>query len=524
MFWADRIAAELVDRGPRWVDDMKTPSGIIHVGSLRGVILHDVIYKALLDAGNQAKFTYLIDDSDPMDDLPKYLDQEVYRQYMGVPFYKIPSPVPGYKSYAEYYAQDFIDVFNKLGAQPEIIPTSSLYLNGTLNEAIEIALNNTEAIQDLMQQISGSQKRQLGWVPFQPICENCGKVGTTRAYSWDPASKTVEYVCEPSMVKWAQGCGYHGRVSPFNGTGKLPWKVEWPAKWFALGINVEGEGKDHSSAGGSRDIADAITTQIFKSQPPYDIPYEFFQFGGRKMSSSKGVGVSAREVSEILPPELLRFLMIRPRPNQVIDFDPKGMTIPNLFDEYDRCATIYFGAEGDPDFGRAFELAQVRQRPPQDRYRPRFSTVASWIQLPNFDPYKAAAEAKGVPLTELDKAELAERIEYAKLWLEKYAPDDARFTVTESLPVEAVAQLNENQRRFLLKIADELERKPEWNATEFEQSMFNWGKAEGLGGREAFRAIYLALLGRTAGPKAALLILSLDPAFVIQRFHAAAAK
>ena len=51
MYWADKIASEIIKSGkhkPFWVDDMKTPSGRMHVGSLRGVIIHDLIYKALL--------------------------------------------------------------------------------------------------------------------------------------------------------------------------------------------------------------------------------------------------------------------------------------------------------------------------------------------------------------------------------------------------------------------------------------------------------------------------------------------
>ena len=83
MFWADRIAEELKSRGPQLVNDMKTPSGRIHVGSLRGPILHDIIYRALRHADIEARFTYVIDDHDPMDGLPIYLDEATYRPSHG---------------------------------------------------------------------------------------------------------------------------------------------------------------------------------------------------------------------------------------------------------------------------------------------------------------------------------------------------------------------------------------------------------------------------------------------------------
>src|SRR5579871_1470345 len=119
MFWADRIAADLRDKGPQLVDDMKTPSGPIHVGALRGVIVHDLAYRALRSAGVPVRFTYCIDDTDPMDGLPASLDPEVYRRWMGVPFHHIPAPDGSERSYARFYADDFIDVMRRLGATPE---------------------------------------------------------------------------------------------------------------------------------------------------------------------------------------------------------------------------------------------------------------------------------------------------------------------------------------------------------------------------------------------------------------------
>ena len=84
MFWADKVASEIISSGkykPYWVDDMKTPSGRVHVGALRGVVVHDLVYKALKDKGVKAKFTYVFEDHDPMDDIPSYLSREKYEKY-----------------------------------------------------------------------------------------------------------------------------------------------------------------------------------------------------------------------------------------------------------------------------------------------------------------------------------------------------------------------------------------------------------------------------------------------------------
>src|SRR5450756_1789623 len=65
MYWADELAAAVA--GPQVVNDSKSPSGTVHVGSLRGVVLHDAIHRALLGAGLEARFLYGVDDMDAMD-------------------------------------------------------------------------------------------------------------------------------------------------------------------------------------------------------------------------------------------------------------------------------------------------------------------------------------------------------------------------------------------------------------------------------------------------------------------------
>ena len=100
------------------------------------------------------------------------------------------------------------------------------------------------------------------------------------------------------------------------------------------------------SKGGSYDIAAAVCREVLDYPPPYPVAYEWFTIGGRKMSSSKGIGSSAKEVSEILPPDVFRFLIVRSPIERAIDFNPEGETLSNLFDNYDRCLNTYFNKLG----------------------------------------------------------------------------------------------------------------------------------------------------------------------------------
>ncbi|MDP3733127.1 MAG: lysine--tRNA ligase, partial [Candidatus Daviesbacteria bacterium] len=334
MYWADKVAKEIIDSGkfkPYLVDDMFTPSGFAHIGSIRGPLVHDLIYKALKHAGVDAKFSFVFNDFDVIDGLPENLQKD-FSKYLGFPLRNVPSPVEGFDSFAEYFIDDFKKVLKSFGIEAEHPSSFNMYKGGKFDEAIKIALDNAEKIQDIYEKVSGSKKREMGWLPLQVICENCGKLGTTRVHGWD--GKTVEYICEPEIVKWAKGCGHTGRISPFGGNGKLPWKVDWVAHWMVLGVTIEGAGKDHSSAGGSRDIAIELCKEVFKIPEPYNLPYEFFLIGGKKMGSSKGLGLKARDTKDLLPSEVARFLFCRTDYKQAVEFDPIGtMAIPDLFDE-----------------------------------------------------------------------------------------------------------------------------------------------------------------------------------------------
>jgi len=503
MFWADTIANDIINSSkykPYWVDDMKTPSGFSHVGSLMGPVIHSMIFRALKDAGQKPTFTFLINDFDAVDDLLPEIRGE-YEKYLGMPLKLAPSPDSKFKSMAEMFASDFINSIKSLGVEAEILSSWELYHQGEFDGVIKAALDNAEKIQDIYQEVSGSRKKEAGWLPFQVICEKCGKLGTTKVFAWD--EKLVSYKCEPDLVKWAKGCGHEGKISPFGGTGKLPWKVDWAAHWKVIGITVEGAGKDHASKGGSYDIAMTICKEVFKYEQPYRLPYEFILIGGKKMSSSRGLGLKAHDLIEILPPEVGRFLFARGGIKSQSNFDPiETNAISVLFDDYQKAADAYFN-KGDEDLARAFELSQVGEikKPPTIR----FSVLSQWVQMPNMEE-------------EIKKEGLEEWAKYARVWVEKFAPEGDIFTVQKQLPLEA-QDLSKEQKEFLKKIAEELNEK--WTGEDLQTKIYELGKELGLNGKQSFAAIYLSLIGKDHGPKAAWLILSLEKEFVEKRFNEA---
>src|SRR3989344_3093056 len=523
MFWADKIAKEISEKGsgkegPLLIRDEKTASGRVHVGSMRGVAVHGVVSEALKEKQVENTYLFEINDFDPMDGLPVYLDEAKYKPYMGKPLYLVPSPDPKFKNYAEYYGQEFEGVIRDAGFYPKFTRTSELYQSGKMNDVIRLALEKAEVIRAIYKEISGSVKEK-DWLPISVICEKCGKIGTTRAMSFD--GEKVRYVCEPSMVEWAQGCGHTGEVSPYDGNAKLPWKVEWPAKWKALGVDVEGAGKDHSTKGGAREVADRISREVFGYEPPHNIYYEFFLVGGKKMSSSKGHGSSAKEISELLPPEIFRLALIGKEPRQAIDFDPEGDTIPVLFDTYDSHSIHFFDGVLD-DYARLFYYAH----PPAEggirslvrRFLPRFSQVAFIIQMRHLNLLHEVEVMRGSPLAPEDKEEAEKRARYAKIWLEKYAPENFRYILQEKLP-EVANHFSDTQKEALRAILNYLEQNPKLDGQTLHAKLHEIRKETNVEAKEFFSAIYLAFLGKDSGPKAGWFLSVLDRDFLIKRLQ-----
>jgi len=522
--WADELAERVRDAGPQVVNDSKTPSGTVHVGSLRGPVILDTITRALRANGIATTLLYGVDDMDPMD-AQALLTPDAVETEMGRPLFQVPDQEgDGHASYARHHAQTFIDTFAGLGIHPDrYYWMSDIYPTGDVDPYIRAALDKAALVREIYRRVANVQHPD-SWHPVSVVCENCGRVGTTIVTDWD--GDRVRYECRPDLVEWAKGCGHEGWVSPFGGRAKLPWNLEWAAQWSLFGVTIEPNGKDLATAGGSRDRSDAIAREVFEREPPLNVPYEFLNIGGKKMSTSKGRGAAAHEIAEVVPPEQLRFLFLRHRPNHAIDFDPDGTDqIPRLFDEFDKFAAATAGREvrGDlpPGYEATFRYSLLD--PEADvaaeaaAFRPAFGHLAMLIQIPEVNVVERVEAEKGSHFTDRERAILDERAVAARSWLETYAPESARLTVQHEAVPEPAAELHEDQRAFLAGLADRAEAEAPASGDAWQALIFTVAAEHDVPGRRAFEAIYRAFLGRTNGPRAGWLLASLDPVFVRER-------
>jgi lysyl-tRNA synthetase, class I len=512
--WIDDLARKVVP--PCAINDSKTPSGRAHVGALRGVLIHDVIYRHLSRADPRTTYTFGCDDYDALDELPHGLE-DFYRPYLGTPLCNVPPP-PGTSAtdIADYYITEFFELFTELDVAAKTYRMRDLYRSGRMDGVIDTILRGREAVRDIYRRVNGSIK-PAGWHPFQVICPNCGKIGTTIVTEYD--GELVHYECLESLVAWAVGCGSEGWVSPFGGAGKLPWKLEWAARWKVLGVTVEGAGKDHTTKGGSRDVANAVSREILGYDPPLNQPYEFFLVGGSKMSSSKGIGASAAGIAQLLPPQLLRFLLIRTPARKALNFTPDLESITRLYADYDR---MLDAVELNSPSRSASELRYLSRVSGSEAESVRVGKVLPWdtivslVQLPHVDFWAQAERRFDPPLSAAEKVQLDQRVNSARVWLSNYAGPEDKIELTGSDAV--LAELTNTQRAFLGIAGDILEKIP-WSPDAVQAGLFDAARVTPIAQVDAFGAIYLLFLGRTSGPRAGSLLAFLGRDEVVGRLR-----
>src|SRR5687768_7785518 len=182
--------------------------------------------------------------------------------------------------------------------------------------------------------------------------------------------------------------------------------------------------------------------------------------------------------------------------------------------------------DGAADTARTWKLSQLSADPEPIAFRVRFSLLASWIQIPSIDPLQEAAKLKGSPLAEREERDLRRRIDLARTWLERWAPDEAKFGIAKELPAIA---LNDLQRAYLREVSKLVGTiaDPEAMQEELYEAAKRVGLVtpEGKVSRDAFGALYSAFIGKPNGPRAGWLLVTLfdkDPSFVRKRLEEAA--
>ncbi|HTX61588.1 MAG TPA: lysine--tRNA ligase [Methanobacterium sp.] len=521
--WTERIASDLTnwDVNQHVVASGTSISGSIHIGNSCDVFIANAVGKSLKKLGEDSKTIWIADDHDPLRKVP-YPLPKYYEQYLGVPYSQIPCPEGCCENFVEHFQKPFLETLPIFGIQLETYSGFKMYHEGAYNDYIRKSLDEAPRIRDIFNQYR-EHPLKPDWLPYNPICSECGRVNTTTAHDYQ--GDTVFYRCE---------CGHEGEMDIKTGAGKLTWRVEWAARWKIFSVTCEPFGKDHAASGGSYDVSKIISRDIFDYQAPYPVPYEWITLKGDAMSKSKGVFFTPGQWLEIGAPETLNYFLFRSKPMKHKDFNPE-MPFLDFIDQYDRVERIYYDEEETSE-KEALKLKKIYQMsqtvdlesiPDSMPFQPsyRFMTVACQISSGEeeiFDILKRNSQLpenmKDIKFGEIsakDRDIFTKRIDQVRNWLDLYAPGFVKFEVQKELPK---IQLNEAQQEFLFKIADLLESR-DFTSEELHDEMYRILKEMDMKPQKAFQAIYKTIIGKKQGPRAASFVLSLDKDFVMNRFR-----
>jgi lysyl-tRNA synthetase class 1 len=514
MHWADVLADELLKEEKKHVLATGiTPSGPIHIGNMREILTTDAVYRCLINKGGDGELIYVADDFDPLRRVYPYLP-DTYEKYVGMPISDIPCPCGKHKSYADHYLISFLNSLKEIGVKPSIYRANEMYRKGIYNEAIQIAMENIDKIKEIIQNIS---KRQLpqGWIPFNILCEKCKKLTTSKTILYD--YPIIQYECD---------CGYEGEVDiTKGGVGKLPWRIDWPARWKILKVTFEPFGKDLGTVGGARDTGEKIVEEVYNYPAPKYTVYEFIMLKGQgAMHSSKGTALSAEEMLNMTPPEVLRFLLMNNQPGKHLVFD-SGLGLLNLVDDYDKEESVYFEKEeaikGMKDLKKTYELSQPYNIPKSIPYQLPYRHLVTLIQIgKNWEEIKEILlRTKQIPenLSMHDEEHLEQRAKHVRYWLDNFAPDMIKFEVKKKL---IKIDLEKSQKKFLMSLLEKL-TSADWDAENIHNIIYELSEKEKIPIKTAFTTIYQIILGQEKGPRAGYFLSNLDKDFVLKRIKEA---
>jgi lysyl-tRNA synthetase, class I len=476
--WAEKVAAEL-GQGPHVVVTGISPSGNIH--NLREVLVGEAVANALIARGEEVRFVFHADTIDPLRRIAPGIP-ESFEEFIGHSLSRVPDPGGCHASYAEHFLSPFEEALREMEVDVEVLRSHKLYENGVYTEVTREALEHTEELREILQEVTGRRMPEH-WSPYLPRDASGRLTG----------HRILEHVPEEHKVLFEEEDGWEDAADYSRGEGKLGWRVELAARWKALGVTFEPFGKDHTSRGSSTDTADRMADEIFHYPVPGRYEYEWISIKGKgPMSSSKGIVLLPKDLLKIMPPDALRRMMLGRDPSRTLELD-LGEGFPRFMDEY--------RAETDANPVPFNHLVTVAQTVGTD--------LEAAAEMLRRGGYKKAARAKEI---------LARDLAYARNWAEVWAPESMRLRLlSEEEAREAARDLDADSHEYLAAVAEKLS--PEMGGDEVQDLLYSTAVERRLKPKRAFAAIYTVLLGRKSGPKAGPFVAGLPVEMARKRFR-----
>ena len=508
--WYDKMAAKITEREGKLGRDMDllrtemgiAASGFPHIGNLSDAARSFTVTLALREQGFNSELIAFADDKDGLRKVPAGMPESL-EQHLGRPVTDIPDIFGCHKSYGEHMTLLVREGMDKCGIEYKFMSATEVYKSGLFDNEIRTILLNAKKIGEIMREEVG-QEKFLEILPYFAVCENCGRIYTTKTYDFLPKENKVLYACEGMEVKgrWLEGCGHKGEMDYRKGEGKLTWKGEFAVRWKALDIRFEAFGKEVAD---SARVNDRICREILDWEPPSHAKYELFlDKSGKRMSKSAGVGFTPQTWFKYGSPTSLMLLMLKrfvgTRALDVTD-------VPIYMNELGDLEYVYFGkkqAKSERELVKLrglYEYCRALEPPKKPSVNVPYNLMTFLVRVApkgNEEEYiteKLRSYGYLQKNQTLDE-DVKRRIEYASNWIRDFEEIKETAVTLSGDEKKAVAELIE-----VLKIEDESEK--------IQNAVFNIAKKHKLQAGSFFKVLYSVLLGTLQGPRLGPYILAM---------------
>ena len=492
--WSETLAEEVIatKNEPYVVASGITMSGPTHMGTVCEFLYPSALVKYLLDEGKRVDFLFIGDIMDAFDSIPKPLEEFTFlKQHLGKPLCAVPDPYDCCESYGDHFLNELRKLMAYLEVSAKVLRANDLVEEGKYDPYAVLYHRQRGKVVEIAKNIAGLSGVEglPEWVDIvMPICENCGKIATTRVLGFD--GDVIEYACDKD-VKYTRGCDYRGKMHLSDHKYKLYWRLDWPSRQAFLNVSAELAGIDHHTRGGSWDTCVMVHREVLGREPPVGHRFGFVLLHGRKYSKSKGIGLSVQELLDLVPPPLIKYRLFKPDLEENKEFDPSGNKLLHLYAEYNRATDLY---EKEEILQRAEEKMTLAYKLSTDRRRWRvdFADLVTAYQI--YGDWDKVAERLG------DREGVRYLAKYAENWVEQqYLPEEYVFKLG--------GKKTEGPQEVILDFAKRL--KDSMTAQEVHDLVYAVAGEYGAEPAKLFEGLYQSLISKSHGPRFGRLVQTL---------------
>ncbi len=469
------------------------PSGLPHIGTFGEVARTSFVLQALKVIAPEIKPRLIAfsDDMDGLREAPTNIpNREMVMKHLGKPLTSIPDPFGEEKSFAHYMNRKLREFLDSFGFQYDFASSTDKYVSGEFNQGLKRVMNNYDKIKETFTKTISEDKRSA-WSPFFPICENCGKIYSTRVTGIDTEANTVAYICDVSSEGKYEGCGHGSITTIFDGKLKVGWKVDWALRWFSLGVDYEMHGEDLiESARLSKKIV-----KIIGGRAPELFKYELFlDEEGRKISKKIGNGVSIDQWLSYGPVDsLLYFMYIKPQQAKKMGL----MLLPKIIDQYIDLVAKHDGTQVDSPVPFVMRLSKgAHAGAITDEKIVNYSMIYDLIVALNETDADIVREylIKYQPQIQKNIGYYSELINNAlKYYREVY--------LSTKIAEQPGREHDEAIEAFLQELIKHKEGSPDMDPATAQNMAYTVAKERDIKMKEWFKTLYRVFLGQSSGPR-----------------------